>query len=355
MKEISTNSNGKRTCIKCNIAKPLTEFFFDNRSGHFQNICLECYKKYHQEYYEKRKAQNINKAPENVPSEVKTCIKCGVEKPISEFSFDKANGKYINTCKSCKVNLSRKNYEKNKEKRLLYAKSYALNNKERIKTYRKKYYEEHAERAKTYSREYNKEHWDEVSKKRRVYRQLHREEFRKRDKEYAIAHKEQIVERYRRWAREHAEQLAEYNRQYREKNADRISEQRRIKDRENRPRINAYIKQKRLTDPLFTLSCNVRGLIRASLKNRGYSKKTSTYEILGCDYETLMQHLKQTWLDNYGSEWHGEDYHIDHIIPLATAQSEEEVLDLCYYKNLQMLKPRDNLVKNKRLDWKIPD
>ena len=60
-----------------------------------------------------------------------------------------------------------------------------------------------------------------------------------------------------------------------------------------------------------------------------------------------MIHLKETWLKNYGKEWNGEPYHIDHIIPLATATSEKEIIDLCYYKNLQMLTPKDNLVKNK--------
>ena len=90
-----------------------------------------------------------------------------------------------------------------------------------------------------------------------------------------------------------------------------------------------------------------------SFKKKGYGKDSHTHEILGCDYETLQEHLYKTWYNNYGTEYNGEDYHIDHIIPLATAKTKEDVKRLCRYTNLQLLKPKDNLVKNKRLDWKL--
>ena len=48
-------------------------------------------------------------------------------------------------------------------------------------------------------------------------------------------------------------------------------------------------------------------------------------------------------LENYG-EWH-----IDHIIPLATAQSIEDVKRLCHYTNLQPLWAQDNLRKGAKI------
>ena len=67
-----------------------------------------------------------------------------------------------------------------------------------------------------------------------------------------------------------------------------------------------------------------------------------------------MEHLRKTFKDNYGYDWDGqEDVHIDHIIPLATANNEEEVLKLCHYTNLQLLKPEDNMSKQDKLDWKL--
>ena len=342
-----------RTCITCGKTKPITEFVINERSGNYQNKCKECYKAYHRAYYEKRLAENANKVVEVDPNATKVCNKCGVEKPLTEFSFNVVSGKFINTCKACKCLVTRKNYEQNKDARKEYAKAYALEHQEEIKARRKEYYDAHAEQARAYSRQYEKDHADEVRVKRKAYRQAHKDEFRERDKQYYETHKEQIAKRYKEWAKDHAEQLAEYNKRYRAENAEEISRKRKIKDKENRKRITAYYLNKRDTDPLFRVSTQVRGLIRISLKKRGYGKDTHTYEILGCDYETLWEHLKKTWKKRYGTEWNGEDYHVDHKTPLATAKTKQDVIDLCHYTNLQMLKPKDNLVKNKYLDWEL--
>ncbi len=286
-------------------------------------------------------------------NEVKTCNKCNTTKPLDEFSFDKRTNKYINTCKACKCQIAKAHYEANKERVLAKAKEYRIAHKEELDAYFTNYRKEHAEERRAYSRQYELDHPDEVRARRKAYRQAHKDEFRERDKRYAETHKEQIAKRYKEWAKEHAEQLAEYNKKYRKENAEEISKKRQEYDKRNRKRITQYYINKRNTDPLFKLSTQIRNLINKSLKNRGYGKDTHTYEILGCDYETLWKHLKQTWLDNYGTEWDGEDYHIDHIIPLATAKTRQEVIDLCYYENLQLLKPKDNLVKNKSLDWQL--
>jgi len=42
-------------------------------------------------------------------------------------------------------------------------------------------------------------------------------------------------------------------------------------------------------------------------------------------------------------------------VPLSTAKSEDEVLSLCHYENLQLLKPEDNIEKSDSLEWSLDD
>ena len=45
----------------------------------------------------------------------------------------------------------------------------------------------------------------------------------------------------------------------------------------------------------------------------------------------------------------GKHIHIDHIIPLSSAKTEEEVYELCHYTNLQPLWAEDNLKKGSKI------
>ena len=55
-----------------------------------------------------------------------------------------------------------------------------------------------------------------------------------------------------------------------------------------------------------------------------------------------------TWENT--SKWHK-----DHIIPLSTAKTYEEVIALNHYTNFQPLWSEDNILKSDRLDWVKPE
>ena len=118
-------------------------------------------------------------------------------------------------------------------------------------------------------------------------------------------------------------------------------------------KIYQNVRSRKEYDPVYKIREQIRVLIRNSIRKKGYKKDSRTYEILGCDYDTFYNHLLRTFIDNYGYEWDGiEEVHIDHIIPISSAKNEAEVYKLCHYTNLQLLKPKDNMSKQDKLDWK---
>ena len=59
-----------------------------------------------------------------------------------------------------------------------------------------------------------------------------------------------------------------------------------------------------------------------------------------------------TW-ENYGEDEEKNKvkaWHIDHIIPLSSAKSEDELIALSHYTNLQPLWAMDNLKKGATVD-----
>jgi hypothetical protein len=97
------------------------------------------------------------------------------------------------------------------------------------------------------------------------------------------------------------------------------------------------------TDINFRLVENCRHRIWCFLKGKGKSKKTR--DILGCDMEFLKQHLERSFLDGMTWENYG-DWHVDHIIPISSATTEEDMVRLCHYENLQPLWAIDNIRKS---------
>jgi hypothetical protein len=122
-----------------------------------------------------------------------------------------------------------------------------------------------------------------------------------------------------------------------ETNLDKIKEANRIKK-------NEYQKNRKKNNSLYKLSCNIRTYLSNTFKHNGYKKKTKTFDILGCSSVEFKQYLEskfESWMNwnNYGKYNGTENYgwDIDHITPLKTAVTEEDVINLNHYTNLQPL------------------
>ena len=107
-------------------------------------------------------------------------------------------------------------------------------------------------------------------------------------------------------------------------------------------------------DPVQAFKRRLRSNLRDAFYRKGFKKNSGSIELTGLPKDDLIAYLLQTYFDNYGMEWDGvEDIHIDHIIPLATAKTEEDVMRLCHYTNLQLLKAEDNYRKGAKQDYQI--
>ena len=100
-------------------------------------------------------------------------------------------------------------------------------------------------------------------------------------------------------------------------------------------------------------------MIKSSLSEKNVKKSQRTEVILGCSFEEFKIHLESmfdTWMtwENRGL-YNGElnyGWDIDHKIPLASAETEEDIIRLNHYTNLQPLCGYTNrYIKGDRLDY----
>lgn len=103
-----------------------------------------------------------------------------------------------------------------------------------------------------------------------------------------------------------------------------------------RPEVRQRLLTRIKVDPQFKLVWNIRTLLRNALKSRGGRKQNRLEQILGCSVEFFVSHMARQF--QTGMTWgnHGE-WEIDHIVPLNTAATCEDVLALFHYTNLRPL------------------
>ena len=225
-----------------------------------------------------------------VMENLRLCLKCNCEKEIEKFV--KRNNGYRHQCKECyNKYLSQR---RKSETFLNYSREYRKNNREKLKQVARKSYRKQIELNEV-----------EYRKKIKIWRQN--------------SDKTNEKEVYKRT---------------REKNRDKIRE-----------RNKKYNKKRRENDSLFKLSNSIRRLINHAFKNNKKSSKTQ--QILGCTFEEFKQYLEskfESWMtwENYGNKngiakTLNFSWDLDHIVPLSSAKSEEEIIKLNHYTNFQPL------------------
>jgi hypothetical protein len=90
--------------------------------------------------------------------------------------------------------------------------------------------------------------------------------------------------------------------------------------------------------------------LKQYLKQKNITQRNKTYDIVGIEINDLKRHIEKQFTKGMNWENYGMyGWHIDHIIPLCSANDENELLKLFHYTNLQPLWAEDNLKKNGRI------
>lgn len=106
--------------------------------------------------------------------------------------------------------------------------------------------------------------------------------------------------------------------------------------------------ERRKEDPLYKLADTLRTRTAKALKRQSFKKTTKFSQYIGCTLEELKFHLEKQFQSGMTWDNHGK-WHIDHIIPLSSAKTEEEMYKLLYYTNLQPLWALDNIKKGAKI------
>lgn len=114
---------------------------------------------------------------------------------------------------------------------------------------------------------------------------------------------------------------------------------------ENSEKIASRLKTRRETDHLYKTERLIRAAITGAFWRKGFTKKNRVSFILGCDWITFHGHIERQFLK--GMTWENRSaWHLDHILPMATARTEADVIALNHFTNLRPLWAIDNLRKS---------
>lgn len=265
----------------------------------------------------------------------KYCPKCHIRKSGTEFyRSEHTTDGLAGYCKECSKKVARAYILAHPER----AKRYRANSKGKYSNYRKEYDKEYRQRP-------------EVIAKRKARQAT--QEYKQKAHERYLKNREKRIEYAKKYREANLEKVTEIQRLYRKNNASKIRVKKSLYARTSpvaKAQRARYKKRRLERDPVFVLKERARKTIADSFLRRGYKKDSKSQEIIGCDWPTFTKHLFKTWEKRYGAVYAGEDYHIDHIIPLSEAKTEDEVIKLCHYTNLQLLKPSDNLSKSNKIE-----
>ena len=226
----------------------------------------------------------------------KTCTKCGCKRPISEFHKRSCESDgFSKFCKICKAEYVASLKAANPEfarRETERAKAWQSENIKKVAAYRARYHEENKESRNAQSRD---------------------------------------------WKARNPEKNRKITNEWRSKNHGHVIDY-----------ANKYQKARRDSCAVFDMQRRIQVLISNSIRAGGYTKIAASQKILGCDWVAFKAHIERQFFD--GMSWgNRNEWHLDHIVPMATAKTEADVIALNHFTNLRPLWAKDNLSKGAQI------
>jgi hypothetical protein len=176
-------------------------------------------------------------------------------------------------------------------------------------------------------------------------------------KKYQEANRDAKIEYLKRYKELNKNILSIKNKEYRERNKEKIKNWKEENKsyfkkyrQENKDKVRNYMNKRNREEPIFRFKNNVRRLILHSFKRgkKNFKKTDKTEQILGCTIDFFMNYISLQFEKRMDFNNHGK-WHIDHIIPLSTAKTKDDVIRLNHYTNLRPLWAKENISKGNKI------
>ena len=249
--------------------------------------------------------------------EKKVCSKCKESKNVCEFNKDTSRKDSLRgECRSC-------------------SKLWKLNNREHVLEYNKNYNQKNKEKLNGYQKKWKQSNSKQISDFQKKYKEKNKEKLNEYQKKWKQSNSEKVKESQKKWKENNYEKLKEYQKEW---------------YLQNKNILNENIKIKKLTNPIFLISCSVRKRMSEYIRKNNILKTNKTFEIVGLSPIELSHYLETQFTEGMSWNNYGKyGWHIDHIVPLSSAKTEKELYELCHYTNLQPLWAFDNLSKGSKI------
>lgn len=168
-------------------------------------------------------------------------------------------------------------------------------------------------------------------------------------KQYYMLNREKELSRQKLYYIQNPDKKKDVAQKYWDTHKEELNQKARANNINRRQYNREYRKLKRDTDILIKLKERLRARIGMAFKQIRLGKTVKTQDLVGCDWESLKAHIEKQFIDGMNWEKFGKQIHIDHIIPLSSAITADDLIKLCHYTNLQPLWAIDNIRKSNHI------